>query len=137
MIKISARTDYACRAVLELAMNWPNKEPVQMEEIAKKQGVPVKYLVHILLQLKQIGIVQSIRGKEGGYILAKQPSRISLGEIIREAGGPLVVYANKKDIFSSTWVKVEKEISKVVDSITFENLADKARAFRKEFVYTI
>jgi Rrf2 family protein len=136
-MKISARTDYACRAVLELAMNWPNKEPVQIEQIAKKQNVPMKYLVHILLQLKQAGIVQSIRGKEGGYILAKQPSKISLCEIIREVGGPLVVYANKKDIFSSIWVKVEEEMSKILDNITFEYLADQAKALKQEFIYII
>lgn len=136
-MKISARCDYACRAVLELAMHWPLKKPVQIETIAEEQKIPVKYLVHILLQLKGIGIVNSIRGKEGGYVLSKLPSRITIGKIIREMCGPLLDYGHKKTPFSSVWDKIEEEISKVIDNVTFEELANKIKTERKGLVYSI
>lgn len=126
-MRISARCDYACKAVLELAMHWPKKEPLQIEEIASRQGIPTRYLVHILLQLKRLGIIQSIRGKEGGYILSMPPNRIKLGKIIREMCGPLVTYDFKDNVFSPIWAKVEDEITKIIDNITFEELSNKAK----------
>lgn len=127
IMRISARCDYACRAVLELAMHWPKDKPLQTGNIARKQKIPMKYLVHILLQLKRLGIVQSIRGKDGGYILKEPPGRITLGRIVRETSGPLVVYDIRDVLFSSIWAKVEDEISRVVDNITFEEICNKAK----------
>ena len=93
-MRVSAKCDYACKALLELALHWPNKEPVQIHEISEKQDIPIKYLVQILIQLKRIGFVDSIRGKEGGYNLAIAPDRITLGKVMREIGGPLLPMAN-------------------------------------------
>ena len=53
-MRVSAKCDYACKALLELALHWPNKEPVQIHEISEKQDIPIKYLVQILIQLKRI-----------------------------------------------------------------------------------
>ena len=77
-MRISAKIDYACRALLELSLHWPNNIPLQINTIAQNQQMPVKFLTQILLQLKQIGYVQSVRGKKGGYLLAKAPQKIRL-----------------------------------------------------------
>lgn len=126
-MKISARCEYACKAVLELAMHWPKDEPLQIGDIARKQCIPRRYLVHILLQLNRLGIVKSSRGKNGGYVLGWSPSRITLGRIVRETSGLLVLYTSRDVLFSSIWSKVDKEITGIIDNITFEDLCNKAK----------
>ena len=70
-MKISAKTDYACKAIFELVMHWPKPEPLAINVIARSQRIPIKFLTHILLQLKTMGMVESIRGQRGGYLLVK------------------------------------------------------------------
>src|SRR3989338_3865624 len=86
-MKISAKIDYACRALLELSLQWPSSAPLQINEIAKRQGIPLKFLVHILISLKQHGVVKSIRGKNGGYVLVKAPKDIRLDDILSDFSG--------------------------------------------------
>lgn len=131
-MRISAESDYACRALLELALNWPDKKPVRVSAIAQKQAIPVKYLEQILIQLKSAGIVESVRGKQGGYRLAKPPRKISLGEVMRKIKGPLVQLADSasqgKSVFTAIWQEVEGSIVRVLDKITFAEIADKAKS---------
>ena len=140
-MRISARCDYACKALLELALHWPSKEPVQLHTISSHQGIPMKYLVQILIQLKRMDIVNSIRGKQGGYILSKLPSKISLGDVIRKTGGPFLSLASsavKKDlIFAAIWKEVENAIAKVLDKITFEDITNRARGMDGAAIYQI
>src|SRR3989304_6126785 len=89
-MKISARGEYSCLALIELAKEFHNKAPLQIQEIAKRQRIPIKYLVQILLQLKEAGFVTSRRGKEGGYFLAFPPNQIRLGDVIRKMEGPFI-----------------------------------------------
>src|SRR6267142_1058623 len=86
-MKISAKIDYACRALLELGLHWPNTTPMQVGAIAKHQKIPMNFLVHILITLKEAGYVDSIRGKSGGYVLIKAPQDIRLGDVIKNFGG--------------------------------------------------
>ena len=88
MRKISAKEEYACLAVLALARRHVRDEPIPLREIAAEDGIPERYLVQILLQLKGAGLVQSVRGSTGGYRLARPPERLTLGEVIRAIGGP-------------------------------------------------
>ena len=81
-MKISAKIDYACRALLELSLHWPSQEPLQVDQIAQRQRVPVKFLTQILIHLKQVGYVESVRGKKGGYLLRKLPKEIKLNDIM-------------------------------------------------------
>ena len=85
-MKISAKMDYACRALLELALHWPDLTPMQISEIAKRQEIPIKFLVHIMIHLKERGYVNSVRGNKGGYLLAKAPAEIHFGEVIENLG---------------------------------------------------
>jgi len=86
-MKVSAKTEYACIAMLELAMREQSDEPVRIREIAERHGVPPRFLVQILLQLKGAGLVTSIRGAGGGYHLLLPPEEISLGKVMEVIEG--------------------------------------------------
>jgi Rrf2 family protein len=79
---VSAKTEYACIAVLELAARHAGGEPVRIREISAAHGIPSRFLVQILLQLKSAGLVQSIRGAAGGYNLAREPDEITLLDVM-------------------------------------------------------
>ena len=81
-MKLSAKTEYACLAMLQLAEDFDGGEPVQIRRIAEEHGIPSRFLVQILLQLKGAGLVMSTRGAAGGYRLARSPLDISLAEVI-------------------------------------------------------
>ncbi|MBN2024378.1 MAG: Rrf2 family transcriptional regulator [Pirellulales bacterium] len=86
-MKISAKTEYACVAMLELAAQCHTREPVRIRKIAERHGVPPRFLVQILLQLKSAGLVDSIRGAAGGYQLRQPPEEISLAQIMDAVEG--------------------------------------------------
>ena len=81
-MRISAKAEYACVAMLELAANYADAQPVRIKAIADAQGIPQRFLVQILLQLKTAGLAASVRGASGGYQLAKPPESISLAAVI-------------------------------------------------------
>ena len=81
-MRVSAKAEYACIAMLELATNFGEPQPVRVKSIADAQGIPQRFLVQILLQLKTAGLVASVRGAAGGYQLAKPPESISLAQVI-------------------------------------------------------
>src|SRR5581483_5093986 len=81
-MRISAKAEYACVAMLELAANYSDAQPVRIKAIAEAQGIPQRFLVQILLQLKTAGLVASVRGAAGGYQLARSPQAITLAEVI-------------------------------------------------------
>jgi Rrf2 family protein len=81
-VRISAKAEYACIAMLELAAAYAEGQPVRVKAIAEAHGIPQRFLVQILLQLKSGGLVQSLRGALGGYQLARPPEKITLAHII-------------------------------------------------------
>jgi Rrf2 family protein len=81
-MRISAKAEYACVAMLELAASFGDPQPVRIKAIADAQGIPQRFLVQILLQLKTAGLVSSVRGAAGGYQLARPPESISLAAVI-------------------------------------------------------
>ena len=87
-MKISAKAEYACLAILALARPRSDDSPVRIREIADSNRIPERYLVQILLQLKGAGLVHSTRGASGGYRLARPASQISLGEVLSAIDGP-------------------------------------------------
>src|SRR5215472_10332886 len=82
-MRVSAKAEYACVAMIELAANYAEPQPVRLKAIADAHGIPQRFLVQILLQLKGAGLVVSSRGAAGGYQLARPPSEISLADIVR------------------------------------------------------
>lgn len=88
-MKISAKTEYACIAMLELALRHHSDDLVRIREIAERHGVPPRFLVQILLQLKGAGFVASVRGATGGYRLLVSPETLTLGQIMEVIEGKL------------------------------------------------
>jgi len=88
MVDVSKRCKYALKAMFELALR-NSQRPVKIHEVAAAQGVPVRFLEAIMNQLRKAGLVDSIRGSAGGYVLAKGPSSTTIGDIIAAVGDPL------------------------------------------------
>ena len=145
-MKITYKGDYALKAVLGLALN--SGKLVTIHDLAKHTDIPVKFLEQVLLDLKKGGFVESRRGKIGGYLLAKHPSQIKLGEVIRFIDGPIepigcvgVKYSGCADtyscVFRRIWSEVAQATCAVIDNISFEDLANQATVGKQEIVYNI
>lgn len=129
-MNISSRCEYACRAVVELGRLQNNEEPVRATDIAEKRGIPEKYLVHIMLQLKRAGIVRSVRGAQGGYMLAQSPEDITLFSIVNAIDGPVLdplpVEDSRAPDLEISWKAVAKGINRVLEGVTVRDLLDRA-----------
>ena len=149
-MKISARDEYACSAVLELALNFDGETPVRVQDIAERRGIPIKFLFQIMQILKRIDIVRSKRGMEGGYVLSRPPGQISVGDVIRSMSGPFVQLScldsgNLSDDcgkqntcqFKPIWVEVDKAIGSVLNNVTFEELVRRTRNSQQQVMYHI
>lgn len=90
-MRVSTRGDYACRALLSLALHADTAGPTSVRDIAERTGLPQPYLEQILLALKGAGLVRSKRGVGGGYVLARDPADIRLSEIISAVDGPITL----------------------------------------------
>lgn len=144
---ITYKGDYALKAVLDLALHY-DSGVATIHDVAKRTDAPIKFLEQVLLDLKRGGFVESRRGKVGGYLLAKDPSQIKLGDVIRFIDGPIEPlacvergYAGCKDIYKCIFRNIWKEItccaSDVIDNITFEDLAKRAKSQKETLVYQI
>jgi Rrf2 family protein len=139
-VKLSVKSDYAARAVLGLARHYPERAALRMEAVAEEQGVPPKYLPQILIELKARGIVRSVRGKKGGYLLARPPADITLGDVLRAAEGPLFDTPALSDShcppeLRRAWQKLQRSLEEAAKGITFQQLL--AEGAEKEKMYYI
>jgi len=135
-MNISVKGDYALRAVFDLALQRPG-HPIKIADVARRQKIPQKFLELILSGLKQGGFVESRRGAEGGYLLARSPETITVGEVFRYVEG----VKNKKnsprqtaDPFREVWNRVEQSISGVLDHTTFADLVRDWRDRENKYV---
>jgi Rrf2 family transcriptional regulator, cysteine metabolism repressor len=139
-VKLSVKSDYAARAVIALARHYHSGEAQKVEELAVAQGVPANYLVQILIELKAQKIVKSIRGKEGGYLLARTPAEISLGDVLRAVHGqvfdtPALSDGQCPPELRAAWKSLQETLDKTADSITFQQLLE--QSIEKEKMYYI
>lgn len=129
-MNISARCEYACRAVVELGLRHAAQNTVTAQEIAERRRIPEKYLVHILLQLKRAGLVRSQRGAQGGYLLARPPEDVRLLDVVEAIDGaildPLPVEDSGSDALRPAWKEVAVAIRGVLGETTIRQLMDKA-----------
>lgn len=136
-MKISTKGRYGLRALVDLAISSTG-EHVSLNSIAQRQGVSENYLEQVFSALRKAGIVRSIKGAQGGYILSDSPSNITVGEILRALEGDLSIVDENIDsksssqsveysVVKSVWDEVNKSIYKVVDSITLEDLVNEYR----------
>lgn len=139
-MKLSVKSDYAARAVLGLARHYSAAAALRVDDLASEQGIPSNYLVQILIELKAQGIVRSLRGKEGGYLLAKSPSEITLGDVLRAVNGavfdtPALSDPECPPELRRAWHKLKKTLETVADDITFQRLLEESS--EKEKMYYI
>jgi Rrf2 family protein len=131
-VRISARSDYAVRAVVELAAIGTD-QPVKAERIARQQGLPAKFVLNILVELKQAGILGSQRGVEGGFLLGRDPGLITVADIVRAVDGPLarvgsqlpedLDYPGSAAPLRDVWAAVRVALREVLESVTVADLS--------------
>jgi len=137
---ISKKSRYALKAVFELAKH-NGEGPVKIADIAKPQAIPQRFLEAILVQLKQAGLVESRRGSDGGYQLARDPEKVTVGDVLRIVQGlpEPVECVGKPDascpmsmncVFIPMWEKMMNAITDVYDSFTFKDLINEEKKGR-------
>ncbi len=134
-MKLSTRTRYGVRAILELARNYGNG-PLQLKAIAEHQEISVKYLEQLMAVLKSAGIVRSVRGPSGGYVLAKNPNEIRISDCFTCLEGPVITTECVSDsrfcsrsadcIAKGLWTDVQNTVMELLHSTTLQSLIDRA-----------
>jgi Rrf2 family protein len=134
-MNISVKGEYALHAVFDLALQPPG-EPVRIADIARRQQIPQKFLELILAGLKQGGFVESRRGAEGGYLLAKPADSIIVGDVIRFMEGARngKPRENPNSPFAQLWESVDDAVSRVVDHTSFGDLARRWRERQGRYI---
>jgi Rrf2 family iron-sulfur cluster assembly transcriptional regulator len=139
-VKVSTRGDYAARALLSLALHG-EAAPTSVRDIAERTGLPQPYLEQILLALKGAGLVRSKRGVGGGYVLARPPADITLGEVVSAVDGPIVVgdFGQPHEggacdhegqcVLLSVWSDVGEHMRRHLDGVTLADCVATARGF--------
>jgi Rrf2 family cysteine metabolism transcriptional repressor len=132
-MNISVKGEYALQAIFDLAMQ-PQGEPVKIADIARRQKIPQKFLELILAGLKQGGFVESRRGAEGGYRLARTPDQITVGEVLAFIETGKKKKRGTADAFTDVWKRVDASISAILDHTTFAELARKWKESQTRYV---
>jgi Rrf2 family protein len=135
-MNISVKGEYALQAIFDLACQ-DSGEPVKIAEIAKRQKIPQKFLELILAGLKQGGFVESRRGAEGGYLLARPADQITVGEVLRFVDGSRTVKSPTRRAdhpFRHLWQRVDEAVSRVIDRTTFAELVRSWRESQARYV---
>lgn len=136
-LNISVKGEYALHAVLDLAQR-DSSSPIKIATIARRQKIPQKFLELILATLKQGGFVESRRGAEGGYMLARSADQITVGQVLRFVEGSRtakgVVRRKEENPFSDMWKKIDDAVSGVLDNTTFAQVAREWRERQTAYV---
>jgi Rrf2 family protein len=132
-VKLSTKGRYGVRAMLDLAV-YSVHEHVSLFNIAERQGISSVYLEQVFSTLRKAGFVKSIKGAQGGYVLASNPSKVVIGDILRALEGDLsIIDRNSEDnsldtitscIKEMVWDKIDNAVNRIVDSVTLEEIAD-------------
>lgn len=137
-MKLSTKGRYGLKAMFDLAVNYGN-EPISLKSIAERQDISEHYLEQLMAILRKSGLVQSVRGAYGGYLLAREPSEITVGDVLRALEGPigLVDCVLEQDaveclkyhdcVTRIVWEKIRDSIVGTIDSITLEDMYDEAQ----------
>ena len=130
-MRVSAKTDYALRAALELAAA-PDEKPVKGERIATAQAIPLRFLENILMQLRHAGLVESRRGADGGYRLARPAAEVTLADVIRAIDGPLAGVSGARpetldftgvaEPMRDVWIAVRASLRGVLEGVTLADV---------------
>ncbi len=132
-MRVSAKADYAVRAMLELTESAEGR-PIKGETVAEAEDIPVRFLENILAELRHAGLVHSRRGSDGGYWLGRGPDEITIADVIRAVEGPLATvrgepadeldYPAGAKALKDVWIALRANIREVLESVTLADLAD-------------
>ena len=132
-MRVSAKTDYALRALLEMSSRDDGK-PVSAEELGRLQGIPHGFLQAILADLRKAGVVIAQRGQSGGWRMNRDPKDVSVADVIRAVDGPLVSvygvrpesvsYNEKAEVLQLVWIAARSSLRAVFEQVTIQDLAD-------------
>jgi len=135
-VRVSAKVDYALRAMLELAAAPPG--PVKGERLASAQAIPPKFLENILIELRHGGLVASQRGAEGGYRLARPADEITVADVIRAVEGPIATvrgarpeeatYAGAASALGDLWIELRTAMRGVLEQTTLADVVERSSA---------
>lgn len=142
-MKLSAKAEYACLAVLELALRYQQPDPVRLTDIAGPNGIPERFLVQILLQLKGAGYVTSLRGASGGYRLAVDPHEITLWDVVQTVEGPPDASVAEQTcshtvgwhVLRDVWIESNRIEQEHLRGIDFAHLAETAKEQNTNMFY--
>jgi Rrf2 family protein len=132
-MRVSAKSDYALRALIELA-STTDGSPVSAEELGKLQGIPHGFLQAILADLRRAGLVMSQRGQSGGWRMARSPDSVTVADVIRAVDGPLVSvyglrpeaveYNDSAEVLQHVWIAARSSLREVFEQVSIRALAD-------------
>lgn len=137
-MKVSLRSTYGIMAAVDLAMH-SGVVPVQAKSIAKRQGIPARFLEQVLHAMKKAGLVSSQRGAQGGYVLSKKPTELSVAQVLEALDGPLLTSVGSNGrppyqrmtkselLLAKVWERVHEAERDVLEAITIDELAGKQR----------
>jgi len=139
-VGLSSRVEYAFLALMELADNYNTQKSLKIAEIAKRHSLPERYLEQILSALRREGIIQSLRGAKGGYVLVKEPSQITLYEVIAIIDGddkPREVEASEssgvsKSVIYEIWSQANQASQSIFKGYTIQSLCQQRDIYRQE-----
>ena len=138
-MELSCKAEYALLALLELATNYQSGEPLQIRQIAAQQNIPDRYLEQLLATLRRGGIVKSQRGAKGGYILAREPWKITLFEVLGcleglEATAPepgTTLKAVDSSVLQEIWQEACQAANLVLQKYTLQDVCEQQTARRQ------
>jgi Rrf2 family cysteine metabolism transcriptional repressor len=132
-MNISVKGEYALQAIFDLALQ-PPAEPVKIADIARRQKIPQKFLELILANLKQGGFVESRRGAEGGYRLAKPADQITVGDVLMFVEDRKKTKRTSPDAFTDLWNRVDAAVSSIIDRTTFAELVRRWKESQRRYL---
>jgi len=147
-MRFSAKGEYGILAVFELAQHV-EETPLQAKTIAKNQQIPLRFLEQVLSGLRKAGLIESVRGAQGGYVLSRPPSEIRISEVLEAIEGPIGPFNRPSgiddhfhlyemdpggDILKPIWEEVRAAVMKILESITIQNLCERKKEKDKQKV---
>lgn len=125
---MTVKLEYACRALVQLAKRYEGSGVTSIEELANLEKIPAKYLAQILSELRNGGLVESRRGKQGGYLLARSPDQISISDVISLIESEMFsessrVSGDSGEAIAKAWAEIQERFEEIVRSITLAELA--------------
>ena len=135
-MKLSTKGRYGVTLMIDLGMNF-GEGPVSLKSVAERQSLSEHYLEQLIAPLRNAGLVRSIRGAYGGYVLAKEPKDITVGDIIRVLEGPINIVDDQDEDLAELWDRVRDAINVVLDGTTLQDLIDKKRNGGETIMYYI